>query len=112
MKIIKDYQILIGLLAIALAIYLGLTTITKNDFIIPNWFEQMRNIELPKPKAGDPGAISGPEYRAQFRAKQRRYNERCPDGQEFDLRKYEKDGRNKVQMDDIKYCEEPKMPDV
>ena len=106
MKIIKDYQILIGLLAIALAIYLGLTTTTKNDYVYP------KKIDIPKPKAGDPTTISGPEARAQFRAEQRRYNERCPDGQEFDLRKYKEDGRNKVQMDDIKkYCGEPKNAD-
>jgi len=108
MKIIKDYQILIGLLAIALSIYLGLTTISKN-FLFPNLFEQLLKIELPKPKVGDTGSMSVQEYGARLR----RYNERCPDGQVFDLLKYRDDQSNKVQMDDLKYCKEPKkIPDV
>ncbi len=103
MKIIKEYQTLIGLLAIALAVYLGLTTTTKNDYVYP------KKIDIPKPKAGDPTTISSSELRAM----QRRYNERyCPDGQEFNMTKYWDDRRNKVQMDDIKkYCGEPKNAD-
>ena len=104
MKIIKDYQILIGLLAIALAIYLGLTTTTKNDYVYP------KKIDITKPKAGDPTTISSSEQSAM----KRRYNAKCPDGQEFNMTKYFDDLGNKVQMDDIKYCEEPvnKYPDV
>ena len=78
MKIIKEYQTLIGLLVIALAIYLGLTTTIKNDYVYP------KKIDIPKPKAGDPTTISGPEYRAL----RLRYNARCPDGQEFNMTKY------------------------
>tara|TARA_B100002052_G_scaffold146521_1_gene133788 strand:- start:236 stop:553 length:318 start_codon:yes stop_codon:yes gene_type:complete len=102
MKIIKEYQTLIGLLVIALAVYLGLTTTTKNDYVYP------KKIDIPKPKAGDPTTISSSELRAM----QRRYNAKCPDGQEFNMTKYRDDRRNKVQMDDIKkYCGEPKNAD-
>ena len=97
MKIIKEYQTLIGLLVIALAIYLGLTTTTKNDYVYP------KKIDIPKPKVGDPTTISPEESHA----RKRRYNARCPDGQEFNVTKYHDDLRNKVQKDDIKYCEEP-----
>ena len=103
MKIIKDHQILIGLLAIALAIYLGPTTTTKNDHVYP------KKIDITKPKAGDPTTISSSEQSA----RKRRYDERCPDGQVFDLLKYYDDWSNKVLMDDLKYCKEPdKFPDV
>tara|TARA_B100000287_G_scaffold393080_1_gene406007 strand:+ start:756 stop:980 length:225 start_codon:yes stop_codon:yes gene_type:complete len=47
MKIIKEYQILIGLLVIALAIYLGLTTTSKRDYVYPR-------TGTPKPGATPP----------------------------------------------------------
>ena len=102
MKIIKEYQTLIGLLVIASAIYLGLTTTTKNDYVYP------KKTDISKPKDGDPTTISSSEQRALKRT----YNAKCPDGQEFNIHKYFDDQRNKVQMDDIKYCEEPVDPGV